>query len=196
MNLLLKSSIVFYFYCQLIFICIVCSITESEVTKLEFPLQAIVLSANNERYDSTHSILSDIGFNVSRKHPIHYKSKILDKKLTDILHSSLITPIKQTLGYNGRIHIAIDNIQDRKYFSNRLAFLNILETQLAAQLSEHTDTSRNSTNSTNSSSMKETTSNTSYIPPELDWIFLFEDDIKLHESFITPKQAMQTIITG
>ena len=36
----------------------------------------------------------------------------------------------------------------------------------------------------------------SIVNRELDWIFFFEDDIKLHESFQSPKQAMQTIING
>ena len=194
MNLFMIPSIIFYF--QLIFICTVCSKTESEVASLE--LQAVVLSRNNERYNYTHSILTNIGFDVTRHHPIHYKSKVLDKELTDIIYNNFQN--KDILGYNGRIHAVITSITDRKSFSNRLSILNILETQLTAQLSKQNHTStNNSSGDTNTSSivMNATHTNThTYIPYELDWIFLFEDDINLHESFISNKQAMDTIRTG
>ena len=80
--------------------------------------------------------------------------------------------MKETLGLNGKIHVVIESPQDRKYFSNRLAFLKAIEVQIAHS-TEYSTVSR-----------------------ELDWVFFFEDDIKLHESFQSPKQAMQTIITG
>ena len=184
----MKSSIVFYFYCQLIFIFTVCSITESEVTTLEFQLKAIVLSRNNERYNYTHSILTNIGFNVSRHHPIHYKSKVLDKELTNIIYHNFQN--KEILGYNGRIHAVITSIQDRKAFSNRLSILNILETHLETRNDSIKE------NATPTYTHIPNISTHTYIPYELDWIFLFEDDISLHESFISNKQAMDTIITG
>ena len=190
MNLFMISSIIFYF--QLIFICTVCSKTESEVASLE--LQAIVLSRNNERYNYTHSILTNIGFNVTRHHPIHYKSKILDRELTNIIYNNFQN--KDILGYNGRIHAVITSIRDRKSFSNRLSILNLLETHLDTHLIEHNNTNT-STDNTSTSSIKENATYTNTpIPHPLDWIFLFEDDIKLHESFVTPTQAMDTILTG
>ena len=89
-----------------------------------------------------------------------------------ILHAKFAIALNNTIKMNkNKTVINNDSIQ-RKYFSNRLAFYKALETQLK-HIEEY-----------------------AYMPHPLDWIFLFEDDIKLHESFINPKQAMQSIITG
>ena len=160
-------------------------------------LQAFVISENNERYHNSHSILSTIGFIVNRQQPIHYKSKTLDRKLTESINNNQL--IKETLGIQGRINVIIENIQDRKYFSNRLSFLNILEKHNLEKTYTHT-LDHSLTNPIPTGINNKYTTHTytrTHIPHELDWIFLFEDDIKLHDSFVNdPKQAMNTILIG
>ena len=137
-------------------------------TKEMLELPAIVISANAERYSNTYSILTNIGFNVTRQQPIHYTSQILDKKLTNAINHNV--HMKETLGLNGKIRVVIESPQDRKYFSNRLAFLKAIETQIAHSIEF------------------------SIISRELGWVFFFEDDIKLHESFQSPNKQCKLLL--
>ena len=92
---------------------LICSVYMKEILEL----QAVVISANAERYANTYSILNGVGFNVTRLQPIHYTSQILDKKLTNAINNNV--HMKGTLGLNGRIRIVIESPQDRQHFSNR-----------------------------------------------------------------------------
>ena len=153
----------YHFLLLLLFFRGFCSTLQNE-NQLEVRIPAIVISQNSKRYNNTYSILTSMGFNVTRQEPLHHTSKILHAKFAIALNNTIKMNKNKTVINN-------DSIQ-RKYFSNRLAFYKALETQLK-HIEEY-----------------------AYMPHPLDWIFLFEDDIKLHESFINPKQAMQSIITG
>ena len=108
-----KSSIIRVSLKVFILSHLICSIYMKEILEL----QAVVISANAERYANTYSILNSVGFNVTRQQPIHYTSQILDKKLTNAINNNV--HMKGTLGLNGRIRVVIESPQDRQHFSNR-----------------------------------------------------------------------------
>ena len=162
-------------------------------------LQAIILSEDNQRYNHSYNVLSKIGFNITRHIPIHYTSNELDQRLSDYMKTTKST-YKSYLKHffnnkdedNINITSILSNIKDRKLLSNRLAYFDMLEN---IQNSTLTTTTTNNNNKEKGSTSK---CSTSHIPRELDWVFLFEDDIQLHPSYNTTNthHVIRTIITG
>ena len=161
-------------------------------------LQAVILSGDEKRYNYSYNVLSKIGFNVSRHIPIHYTSALLDQKLSEYIQTTKSTYKNYILKHffndkdnNINVTSILSHIKDRKLFSNRLAFFEMLEN---AQNSTNLNTA---TATTTTNKQGGNISKSTHMPRALDWVFLFEDDIMFHPSYTNKThQVISTIKTG